>query len=66
MKYMVIENTNTLNNAIAEFDDLNCAIEYVNMLTRDYTVLNNSDTEPQVVYYDITDKETAHNEGLDP
>lgn len=36
------------------------------MLTRDYTVVNNSDTDPQVVYYDITNKETALNEGLDP
>lgn len=66
MKYMVIENTNTLSNAIAELDDLNRAIEYINMLTRDYTVVNNSDTDPHVVYYDITNKETAHNEGLDP
>lgn len=66
MRYMVIENTNPLSNAIAEFDDYDHAIEYINMLTRDYTVINNLDTDPQIVYYNITDKETAHNESPNP
>lgn len=66
MRYMIIENTNTESNVIAEFDDLTRAKSYVDYITKNLNTVDPADTDPTFISYSITDTSTCHNDGLEP